>query len=131
MDAISVGSIVKIDNADAVVLEITSPLGFRQFRVMYLHNGITRTVNRLAIEAPTSSVNIHDELASPFDDELEPEAESENIQPPDRFAAASDQAIKDLAAARLSKSTQRQTKWAVHTFQGKRGHNVRLFTNLC
>lgn len=110
---LKIGNVVKYKEDDAIILDVQAPLGFRQFRIMKLTDGKTLTVSRHQIDA-FQEENIEDWMTEPIA-EQEPEISSIN----NRFPNADSKEIDDLASARLSVNTRRQTDWAVKVLKGE------------
>lgn len=117
-----VGSVVKYNGEDVIILRVDAPLGFRQFTIMNLSNGSTKTVARHQLDIDEEqSENILNWIDQPLIPDVQPEQA-------ERFPSVdNEEDIDALAASRLSKNTVRQTEWAVKVLKGKYYSHTRVF----
>ena len=117
------GMIVRTkDGLDGVVLSpVETVFGFRLFDVMLFDTAETKRFTRLQIDPVGEIIDADFGEVELFEmDEPAAPAANAETQPPQRFATIdNDDQIEELAACRLSKSTERQTRWAVRVFRGK------------
>ena len=117
------GMIVRTkDGLDGVVLSpVETVFGFRLFDVMLFDTAETKRFTRLQID-PVGEIIDADFGEVELLDLDEPAAPIDNVEnkPAQCFATIeNDEQIEELASCRLSKSTERQTRWAVRVFRGR------------
>ncbi len=117
------GMIVRTkDGLDGVVLSpVETVFGFRLFDVMIFDTAETKRFTRLQIDPVGEIIDADFGEVELFEMEEPPATIDNPPQPaPQRFATIdNDEQIEELASCRLSKSTERQTRWAVRVFCGK------------
>lgn len=110
-DEIDIGHLVQYKGKDGIVMNVESPLGFKQYKILLLEDGLTYTASKYELNPSKEADWLMMEMELPMDEEGTNPGNN-------RFEAVSDQAINELASSRLSKTTMQQTSWAVKIFRG-------------
>ena len=90
----------------AVIVNITKPLGFRLFDVLFVDTGEKTTVSRIHIE-PVPAVN----------EAMQVDAEQPTVTA-SRFEKLSTEELEILQNSSKSEKTHKMTRWGVKIFQG-------------
>jgi hypothetical protein len=117
-----------------VVMNVQSPLGYREYRVLNVNTGEIITATRLHLEAVTATEAI---LGPDFDVEMavddnaetsvlneplpQPKSTKPSLPTPttSRFATCSDSDLNEIQLAKQAKNTIHQTTWGVKVFRGE------------
>ena len=118
MEELSINDFVTHKNELYVLETINRALGYGLYTIRNLMTNVTITVTRLQLEKVDLDMAEEIEGVTPIDNDMINDNISNN-----RFRLPDDEEIAKLKQERNRPSTEKQTRWAVKIFKGRKDHD--------
>ena len=121
------GQVVLLNTLLCIIEDIElSAIGYREFHIMYVDSRVRRVVPKHEL-SPVEGLYLKDIPEMAWDTVIalpaEPSEVKQHQENITRHASVSSEQLDEIAAERLSKNTEQQTRWAVNIFRG----NYKIF----